>query len=160
MTFCIKSERLVVMISRKLFIIFLLNILALIFYIILFSFFYTRQLWIYWIFVIINFILSLFLLKIINHKIIWNKKIIIFQMLLAIIFICIFFLPADKCGTVTKSSTITSCDCLGIMKNTSLFSTGCIGKRIKCYKHLPYGGGVDKVISNCEEGKSILFKLQ
>jgi hypothetical protein len=95
--------------------------------------------------------LSILLVGTKNNTIIWNRRALLFQIILASIYIFIIFLSSKPCSSSSKSSIMTSCDCIGIVKNTSLFSSGCIGKRNVCYKHLPYGGGVDRVISNCED---------
>jgi len=123
------------------------NFLAFLFYYVATAFLFDySQFWLFWVFFSLNFALSLVLILTTKNKGI-SKKSFLLHLAPAIIFIDIFFLPSKFCGTESKGGTISSCECRGILKNRSLFSTACIGKRVKCYEHLLYsqGGGVVEI---------------
>lgn len=115
----------------------LIFLVTFIFYGVVYSLNYSlgNQVWLLWFFVFVNLLLVARLNKLANGNLVWNKKIIFILLSLAILFVSTLVLPSKRCDTFTKYDQINSCDCLGVKKNTSLFSTGCIGVRTRCYQN-------------------------
>ncbi|MFA4826673.1 MAG: hypothetical protein WC596_00225 [Candidatus Shapirobacteria bacterium] len=93
-----------------------------------------RPPWVFWLFISIDLLLMTKVTRLVNNKIVWDKKIISFLFGLGILFVALFFLPSQSCESYDKYSAVRSCDCQGLIKNTSIFTTGCVGRRIKCYQ--------------------------
>ncbi len=111
-----------------------------------FVFLFIGGIWFYLVFpsdlsiflVIVNFILTITL--VLKWKIQWF---LILSGLILVYYLIFNFLPSEPCGSShIKEGTMTSCECMGIIKTSPILTSDlgihydrCIGKRIKCYNY-------------------------